>query len=97
MAWTKVRQDKHGKFVRTNGRIYRPQLAKLEHYAPDRAVRTSLEAGVKVWVYAVAQTSFCAVAKRPRIPRPMLWGSHGMYMTGGKTIRSELVWRPKDV
>lgn len=98
MPWSKVRQDKHGKFVRTNGRVYRPQLEFFEHYHPDRAVRTALKANARVWIYAVAQTPFCAVAHRPRIKRPMLWGSHGTYYDGtGKTINSELCWRPKEV
>ncbi len=98
MPWSKVRQDKHGKFVRTNARIYRPQLEHFEYYHPDRAVRTALEVGDKVWIYAVAQSPFCAVAPRPRIKQPMLWVSHGSYYNGqGKTTSSELCWRPREV
>lgn len=107
---TKIKQDSHGLYVKTNGSVFRPIPSKWSSphpsaIAPDnpyneRWRQTLFKEGDAVAARHVSQTIFCRVQDNDRLE---FWHSHGSYYTEydkterRMTIRkTDEVWEPKE-
>lgn len=103
MAYTKIRSDCHGLYVRTNACVYRPQQTPLS-YPVQKTTRgkkcfslcngdSAFSVGAEVKVHHVTQSPFCSV-EVGYIEE--YWHCHGTYINPeGGYHKSETVWRPR--
>jgi sulfate adenylyltransferase subunit 1 (EFTu-like GTPase family) len=99
MAQTKVKQDAYGLYVRTNGSIYRPQLAQYDYMM--KVAAGDFAAGEAVKVGHISQTPHARV-KSLDGSKAEVWSAHGTYLKIVKTngaergeIPSHEVWNPR--
>lgn len=87
MPQTKIMQDRHGPYVRADGRLYRPEHPVAYSHLPDG---TGLAAGTLVKVKATATVGRVSCGDVQEV-----WHSHGCYFgPGGTKIPSEQLYRP---
>lgn len=98
MAETKIRADRHGLYVRTNGSVYRPQKSITSYptrYSLQHGYDTAFKEGMEVTVQVIRATPFCRVVWMLKGEE---WQSHGAYaqLINGKFrhISSEMCWSP---
>ena len=98
MPKSKVRQDCHSVYVRTNGHVYRP-VDRIHGYLTPTSIgyvtvnTTAFKQGDDVIVSHISQTPHCKVQDLSKMIYEK-WQSHGMYLDGNKNKPSEEYWRP---
>lgn len=94
MAKTKIREDSHGVYVRTNGSVYRPQNSEWCYDTVCALKGVSMfSVGAAGNVKNLRYTPYAQVSVNNHSE---IWYSHGCYYDKqGKIISSELVWSPK--
>lgn len=92
MNKTKIKSDKHGLYVRTNGTIYRPQTSINSYPTPYNnwgdGIESVMKEGDVVKVGAINQTPFCKIVKNKTEER---WNMHESLE---KSKNSETYWLP---
>ena len=87
MAKTKIKQDRHGPYVRGDGRLYRPEHPLTHSHLPDG---TSLPVGTEVLLRPTSTVGRIQAGDATEV-----WHSHGCYFgPGGTKISSEEIYRP---
>lgn len=94
---SRVRRDRHGLFVITDGSVFRPQLALYEYETSGRTLRTVFQAGDAVRATHLSQTPFARLSAQVNgLTVEELWGSHGSRWQDGGTVPSDAVWSPRE-
>lgn len=93
---TRVREDRHGLFVVTDGSVFRPQPALHEYPIAGRTYTSVLAVGQTVTARHRAQTPFAQLRGEVNgQPVEEWWGSHGTrWGSDGSTLPSDAVWDP---
>lgn len=86
---TKIREDDHGPYVRTNGSIYRPVPTTDTVFRFRITSHTRFLRGEMVRVSHISHTPMCRVWTDGTAYRER-WSSHGMY----RNVPSIECWRP---
>lgn len=89
MPKTKVREDRHGRYVLGDGRIYRPEHPRGYEHLRDG---TDLPVGTEVLLGATSTVGRLKAGDRLEV-----WHSHGCYFgAGGKRLPTDQLYRPGD-
>lgn len=94
----KIKQDKHGLYIRTNGSIYRPQLSVIHSHQctsdMDRGDNTEFKNKQEVNAHHISQTPWASLEFEGH---KEVWYSHGNYFSPPKGIKTEDCWFPKNI
>lgn len=96
MAVTKVRRDRHGPYVVTNGSYHRPVLSDGYNHAPGCVLgATAFAVGSQVKVSALSGSPLCRVWDEAREEHWQAHGQTGEFIDGQlKKLPSEDAWKP---
>ena len=91
----RIKRDSHGLYLRVDGSVFRPELARYcEGYVVLSFGSSNLAEGDLVKARHLSQTMLCKVRFGDDVVVET-WFSHGSYLDDAlRTIRSDDVWSP---